>query len=151
VEPGEILADPALEARARTLSAEIRCLVCQNQSIDDSDAELAREIRLLIRERLVAGDDDDEIKAYLVSRYGEFVLFRPPVSPATAVLWFGPFVLLALGALAVVFYLKARRPPAAGPGLGAALSEEEQRRLEALLEKTRQPDEPDQRKDGQGP
>jgi cytochrome c-type biogenesis protein CcmH len=132
VEPGEILADPSLEARARTLSAEIRCLVCQNQSIDDSDAELARELRLLIRERLVAGDDDDEIKAYLVSRYGEFVLFRPPVNVATAVLWIGPFVLLFLGALAAAFYLRARRPPAGGAGV--ALSAEERRRLDALLD-----------------
>jgi cytochrome c-type biogenesis protein CcmH len=108
VEPGEALDDPVLEARARDLSAEIRCLVCQNQSIDDSDAELARELRLLIRERMVAGDSDDEIKAYLVSRYGEFVLFRPPVNLATAVLWFGPI----------------------------ALSEEERRRFDALLEET---------------
>ncbi len=132
VEPGEILADPALEARARALSAEIRCLVCQNQSIDDSDAELARELRLLIRERLVAGDGDNEIKTYLVSRYGEFVLFRPPVDAATAVLWFGPFVLLFLGALAAAFYLRRRRPGTSGSGV--ALSAEERRRLDALLD-----------------
>jgi len=134
VEPGEILDDPVLEARARSLSAEIRCLVCQNQSIDDSDAELARELRLLIRERMVAGDSDDEIKAYLVSRYGEFVLFRPPVNLATAVLWFGPVVLLILGALAAVFYLKAQRIPE--DGIAGALSEEERRRFDALLEET---------------
>ncbi len=132
VEPGEILADPALEARARALSLEIRCLVCQNQSIDDSDAELARELRVLIRERLVAGDDDDEIKTYLVSRYGEFVLFRPPVNAATAVLWFGPFVLLFLGALAAALYLRKRRPATGGES--AALSVEERRRLDALLD-----------------
>jgi cytochrome c-type biogenesis protein CcmH len=137
VEPGEILDDPVLEARARSLSAEVRCLVCQNQSIDDSDAELARELRLLIRERMVAGDSDDEIKVYLVSRYGEFVLFRPPVNPATAVLWFGPAVLLVLGALAAIFYLKAHRP--SGGGVGSVLSEEERRRLDALLDEAQGP------------
>ena len=134
VQPGEALDDPVLEARARDLSAEIRCLVCQNQSIDDSDAELARELRLLIRERTVAGDSDDEIKVYLVSRYGEFVLLRPPVNLATAVLWFGPVVLLVLGALAAVFYLKAQRTPE--DGIAGALSEDERRRFDALLEET---------------
>jgi cytochrome c-type biogenesis protein CcmH len=134
VQPGEALDDPVLEARARALSAEIRCLVCQNQSIDDSDAELARELRLLIRERMVAGDSDDEIKAYLVSRYGEFVLLRPPVNLVTAVLWFGPVVLLVLGALAAVFYLKAQRTPE--DGIAGALSEDERRRFDALLEET---------------
>ena len=131
VEPGEILADPALEARARALSAEIRCLVCQNQSIDESDAELAHELRLLVRERLLAGDGDAAIKDYLVSRYGDFVLFRPPLKPATYLLWFGPFLLLAGGLLAAALYLRSRRPDAGGAG--ASLSEDEEAQLEKLM------------------
>jgi cytochrome c-type biogenesis protein CcmH len=133
VEPDELLNDPALEARARALSAEIRCLVCQNQSIDDSDAELAREIRLLVRERLAAGDDEPEIKAYLVSRYGDFVLFRPPVVPSTYLLWFGPFVLMLLGVAAVAFYLRAQGRRRAKV-TESALSEAEVTELQSLLE-----------------
>lgn len=97
VEPGERLSDPALEARARALSQELRCLVCQNQSIDDSSAPLARDLRLLVRERLQAGDGDAAVRDYLVARYGDFVLLRPPVKAATLALWLAPPILLALG------------------------------------------------------
>jgi len=94
VEPGEALNDPILEARARALSAELRCPVCQNQSIDDSDAPLARDLRLLLRTRLLAGDSDAEIRHFLVARYGEFVLLRPPISPKTWLLWAAPALIL---------------------------------------------------------
>mgnify|MGYP005858098385 CR=1 FL=1 len=90
VQPGEVLADPALEARARALSANLRCLVCQNQSIDESDAPLARDLRLLVRERLVAGDSDAQVERFLVARYGEFVLLRPPFAAHTLLLWLMP-------------------------------------------------------------
>ena len=134
VEPHEILEDPALEARAREISLGIRCLVCQNQTIDDSNAELARELRVLIRERLVAGDSDQQVKDFLVSRYGDFVLFTPPLKPATLLLWFGPFLLLALGAAVVFFYLRGqRRRPTAGV---AALDPDERARLTRLLDET---------------
>ena len=98
VEPDEVLADPALETRARAIGKELRCLVCQNQSIDDSDAPLARDLRLLLRERLRAGDSDEQAVRYVVGRYGEFVLLRPPFRPETYVLWLGPaLVLTAVG------------------------------------------------------
>ncbi len=109
VQPGEELADPALEARARALSREIRCLVCQNQSIDESEAGLARDLRLIVRERIAAGDDDAEVKAFLVARYGDFVLLDPPVKPSTWLLWFGPAAILALALGGAAFYLR-RRP-----------------------------------------
>ena len=108
VEPRERLADPALEARARELSREVRCLVCQNESIDDSDADLAHDLRVLLRERIAAGDSDGQALRFLVSRYGDFVLLEPPVEPATYVLWFGPPAILALGAVGAVFYLRRR-------------------------------------------
>lgn len=94
VEPQEILADPVLEARARALSEGLRCLVCRNQSIDDSNAELARDIRVLLRERMTAGDTDEQAVAYLVNRYGEYILLKPPFDTATLALWLGPAVLL---------------------------------------------------------
>ena len=97
VQPGEVLADPALEARARALSAELRCMVCQNQSIDDSDAELAHDLRVLVRERLTAGDSDAEVIDYVVSRYGEFVLLKPRFSLRNALLWGAPVLLLLAG------------------------------------------------------
>lgn len=102
LQPDEILSDPALERRARSLSAELRCLVCQNQSIDDSDAPLARDLRLLVRERLVAGDTDEEVRDYVVARYGEFVLLRPPFSFETLLLWFMPLLVLAI-AIAILW------------------------------------------------
>jgi cytochrome c-type biogenesis protein CcmH len=98
VEPGEMLEDPALEARARTLSAGLRCLVCQNQSIDESDAPLAKDLRILIRERIAAGDSDAEVTDFVVERYGTYVLLRPPLEPSTLLLWGGPFALLVAGA-----------------------------------------------------
>lgn len=96
VEPNEMLADPALEARAEVLSKELRCVVCQNQSIDASNAPLARDMRLLVRERIAAGDSDAQAKAYLVERYGNFVLLKPPFQPNTLLLWFGPLLILAV-------------------------------------------------------
>ncbi len=132
VEPGEMLDDPALEARARGLSKEIRCLVCQNQSIDDSNADLAKDLRILVRERLAAGDSDQAILDFLTARYGDFVLLRPPMEPRTYALWFGPAVILMLAVAAVVtLTLRRRRHPAALPP--APLSEAERRRIEALV------------------
>ena len=128
VQPDEVLPDARLEARARTLSTELRCLVCQNQSIDDSDAPLARDLRILIRDRLKAGDSDDQVIAYLVDRYGEFVLLKPRLHPGTLLLWFGPFAVLGLGILAV---MRLRRP---APGVAEnALDEEERRRLSEIV------------------
>ena len=131
--PDEILDDPTLEARARALSAEVRCLVCQNESIDSSNAELARELRLLIRERLLAGDDEDEIKAFLVSRYGEFVLLKPPFEAATAVLWFGPFALLLIGLAVIVVFFRRQSRDFAGRGADG-LTPDESARLGRLLD-----------------
>jgi cytochrome c-type biogenesis protein CcmH len=129
VDPGEMLPDPALEARARHISQELRCLVCQNQSIDDSNAELARDLRLLVRERLAAGDSDAQVLAFIEARYGEFVLLRPRLTPHTALLWSAPLLLLL--AAAIVLLRRARScPPAAG---AAPLSPAEQQRLDALL------------------
>src|SRR6476469_8904225 len=111
VEPDEVLSDAALEARARALSRELRCMVCQNQSIDDSEAPLARDLRILVRERLQAGDSDRQVIDFLVARYGEFVLLRPRFSWHTAVLWLGPAALLLIGALGL--FMLARRHRAA--------------------------------------
>lgn len=132
VEPDEVLGDPVLEARARDLSQSLRCLVCQNQSIDDSNADLARTLRILVRERLVAGDSDGEAINYIVARYGDFVLLKPPMKPATYALWFGPAVIfaLAVGAIALYFHRRRRAAPAEAPPLSA----EERKRLKALLE-----------------
>ena len=138
VQPDEVLKDPALEARARHLSKDIRCLVCQNQSIDDSNADLARDLRVLVRERLTAGDTDDEIMDYLVKRYGDFVLLRPPVKASTYALWYGPIVIFILGVIGLVVFMRGRRPAATAQA--TALSEDEQRRIEALLDA---PDEKD--------
>jgi len=129
-QPDEVLSDAGLETRARAISADIRCLVCQNQSIDDSDAPLARDLRILVRERLVAGDSDSEVVDFLVDRYGEFVLLQPRFGLHTLVLWIGPFAILALAALAA---LKWRRPAAADPAGEAVLSEAEARRLADLM------------------
>ena len=129
VNPDEVLADPALEARARAISAELRCMVCQNQSIDDSNADLAKDLRVLVRERLTAGDTDDQVRAYLVSRYGEFVLLKPPLGFNTVLLWGMPVALLAIGGV-VIFRqaVRRRRPEPAAP-----LSEDEQKALDAIL------------------
>jgi cytochrome c-type biogenesis protein CcmH len=130
--PSERLADPALEARARALSQELRCLVCQNQSIDDSNADLAHDLRVLVRERLTAGDSDAQVLAYLTSRYGDYVLLRPPVEPATYLLWFGPPALLLLGG--IVILIGWRRRAASSAVAAAPLSADEQRRLADLLD-----------------
>jgi len=131
VQPDEILADPSLEARARAISAGLRCLVCQNQSIDDSDAPLARDLRLLVRERLQEGDSDDEVVDFIVARYGEFVLLKPRFSWTTALLWFAtPAVLVAA---LVLIWLAYRRRRAGSTGL-APLSASEKRRLNRLLD-----------------
>ena len=108
VQPDEILSDSQLEARARTLTKELRCMVCQNQSIDDSDAPLARDLRLLVRERLQAGDSNQEVIDFLVARYGEFVLLRPRFSAHTAILWLTPIGILLIGVF--VFVLLSRKP-----------------------------------------
>ncbi len=131
VEPGEMLDDPALEQRARDLSAEIRCVVCQNESIDSSNAEIAHELRVLVRERLVAGDSDQEVLDYLVARYGDYVLLRPPMKPATYLLWYGPFAVLLLGVLGIFVYFRQLR---AAPAQPPRLSAEEEARLARLLD-----------------
>jgi cytochrome c-type biogenesis protein CcmH len=129
VEPDEMLADPALEARAREIGRDLRCLVCQNESIEDSNADLARDLRLLVRERLAAGDSDDEVIAYVSARYGDFVLLDPPVKPKTWALWFGPGLLLLVAGFGVFRYLHRREAASAPAPLDAA----ERQRLEALL------------------
>jgi cytochrome c-type biogenesis protein CcmH len=134
VEPDEILADPALEKRARELSTEFRCLVCQNQSIDDSSAPLAKDLRLLVRERLKAGDSDDAVRKFVVARYGEFVLLKPPLSWHTVALWFAPAVLLVLGFWLALRTMRRRPVAAAEGGEAKTLSAEEQARLQDLLE-----------------
>jgi cytochrome c-type biogenesis protein CcmH len=122
VRPDEILSDPALEARARHISEGLRCLVCQNQSIDDSEADLARDLRVIVRERLVAGDSDNEVRAYLVERYGEYVLLNPVLAPHTIVLWVaGPLVLLGG---AVIVLLAARRKRRVSTGVEQLTAEE---------------------------
>lgn len=131
VEPGERLADPALEARARALGEQFRCLVCQNQSIDDSNADLAHDLRVLLRERVAAGDSDSQVIQYLVSRYGDFILLNPPMKPATYVLWLVPFALPIVGLSAVVLYWRRRSRETLPPP--APLTAEEQRRLARLL------------------
>ena len=113
--PDEMLADPALEARARTISEELRCVVCQNQSIDDSDAPLARDLRIIVREQLQTGKSDTEVRDYVVARYGNFVLLKPPVEPATWALWAGPFGLLLLGGLGLFLWSRRARPAEAPP------------------------------------
>ena len=97
VQPNELLQDPVLEARARAIGAELRCLVCQNQSIDDSDADLAHDLRVLLRQRLQAGDSDEQVRQYLVDRYGDYILLKPPVNAATILLWSGPLLMLLAG------------------------------------------------------
>ena len=131
VEPDEMLDDPVLEARARALSQEIRCLVCQNEPIDSSNADLARDLRILIRELMVDGNSDDDVKAFLVARFGDYVLFDPPMKPSTYALWFGPALVLLLGVFGVfLFFARARRASTTP----VPLSSEERARLERLLD-----------------
>jgi cytochrome c-type biogenesis protein CcmH len=128
VQPNEMLKDPALEARARALSAQLRCLVCQNESIDESDADLARDIRLLIRRRIVAGESNQEIRSFLVSRYGDFILLKPPFELSTLLLWFSAPLAFLAGAIGMWAAMRRRPAPP------APLSAEEERRLAQLRE-----------------
>ena len=130
VQPDEILKDPALEARARNLSQELRCMVCQNQSIDDSEATLARDLRLLVRERLTQGDSDSQVLKYLVDRYGAFVLLKPPVELNTLLLWSAAPVVLLIGIGALVVMARRRKTVSVAE---AALSGDEQRRLASMI------------------
>ena len=127
VQPDEVLKDPALERRARDISSELRCLVCQNQSIDDSDAPLAKDLRIVVRDRLQAGDSDRQVRDFVVQRYGEFVLLKPAFGLHTALLWLGPVLVLSVGAAGLLLTLSRRRasPP--------PLSPEERAALEAVL------------------
>jgi cytochrome c-type biogenesis protein CcmH len=137
VQPNEILDDPDLEARARDLSKELRCVVCQNESIDSSNADIAQQMRGVVRERLVAGDSDQEVLDFLQARYGDYVLMKPPVKPETYLLWYAPAGILILGGIGAALYLAGRRrAPAADPASDPAqpLSEAERRRLQALLD-----------------
>ena len=131
VEPGEMLKDPALEARARHISQELRCLVCQNQSIDDSNAELARDLRVLVRERIAAGDSDAAVLAFVEARYGEFVLLRPRLRWHTLLLWLTPLLLLASAAYAILRHTRQRLSPTGA----APLSPAEQQRVDELLKR----------------
>jgi cytochrome c-type biogenesis protein CcmH len=129
VEPDEVLSDPRLEARARALSSELRCLVCQNQSIDESDAPLAKDLRVLIRERLKAGASDGQVRDFMVARYGDFVLLRPRFAPETLLLWVTPFALLLAG---LIFAIRAGRRRTPSSAAEAPLTEEERGKLEEL-------------------
>ncbi|HZH53291.1 MAG TPA: cytochrome c-type biogenesis protein [Microvirga sp.] len=129
VQPDEVLKDPAMEQRAREISAGLRCLVCQNQSIDDSDAPLAKDLRLLVRERLQAGDTNEQVEQYLVQRYGEFVLLKPTFGAHTLLLWLAPALVLVLGGLGA--YAALRRRPQPAP----VLDGKEKEALEALLKR----------------
>jgi len=128
--PDEQLADPALEARARTISKQLRCVVCQNQSIDDSDAPLARDLRVIVREQLSAGKSDAQTMDFVVERYGHFVLLKPPFEPATWALWLAPLFVLLAGGIGVLRYLGGRRRLA---GAGDDLTPDERARVDALL------------------
>jgi len=132
VNPDEMLSDPALEARARTLSAELRCMVCQNQSIDDSNADLAKDLRLLVRERITDGDSDEQVLNYIVSRYGEFVLLKPRFSLRTLLLWGAPVLLILAGGVSLIVFARKR----AGKPTGSKLTAEERARLAELLDPT---------------
>lgn len=139
VNPDEVLSDPALEQRAREISKGLRCLVCQNQSIDDSDAGLAKDLRVIVRERLVAGDSDGQVVDFVVSRYGDFVLLKPPFKASTLVLWLGPAAITGAGLIAVVMFFRRRRLAVAEVQTGSEatapkpLSDDEQRRLDEIL------------------
>jgi cytochrome c-type biogenesis protein CcmH len=129
VEPDEILKDTALEARARSISSELRCLVCQNQSIDDSHAPLARDLRVLVRQKLTDGESDDAILGFLVDRYGDFILLKPRFSADTVILWLSPFVVLVMGGFALLGFLRRQGPLNAAP-----LDTAERKRLASLLD-----------------
>jgi cytochrome c-type biogenesis protein CcmH len=135
VQPDEILPDAKLEERARNLSRELRCMVCQNQSIDDSDAPLARDLRLLVRERLKAGDSDNQVMDFLTARYGDFVLLNPPMNAKTFLLWVLPAGLLVVGGIVLLLAMRRRSGVATDSGAPvAALTAEEEKKIAALLE-----------------
>ncbi|MBR0800520.1 cytochrome c-type biogenesis protein CcmH [Bradyrhizobium jicamae] len=141
VQPDEIMADPVKEARARELSKELRCMVCQNQSIDDSEAPLARDLRLLVRERIAAGDSDGQVIDFLVARYGEFVLLKPRFNPHTLLLWLVPPLALFGGGFALWRYSRRRpNPTKVGADSDLSLTAEEEARLERLLSAESTPD-----------
>jgi cytochrome c-type biogenesis protein CcmH len=129
VTPDEMLTDPKLEARAQALSAQLRCMVCQNESIDESEAPLAHDIRVLVRQKILAGESDAEIRAFLVARYGDFILLKPPFKPETFLLWTAPVLLLLAGGAAIAISFKQRKTPA----LPASLSAVEQKKLAAIV------------------
>lgn len=131
LEPGEMLKDPALEARARALTKTLRCMVCQNESIDESNAPLARDLRVLVRERIAAGDSDAEVREFLVARYGEFILLQPRFGARTFFLWASPVLVILLGGAGLFFALRGKRTPP------PPLSDEEKRRLAALLDENK--------------
>jgi cytochrome c-type biogenesis protein CcmH len=133
IRPDEMLSNPKLEARARAIGKELRCLVCQNQSIDDSDADLAHDLRVLVRQRILAGDTDEQVKRYIVARYGTYVLLKPPFDAETYFLWLGPLVLLLCAAgVATIYYYRHVLVAETKP-----LSEDENRRLAALIGDTK--------------
>ena len=134
VEPHEMLKDPALESRARDVSKHLRCVVCQNETIDESNADIARDMRVLLRARILAGDSNEQVVAFMVSRYGDYVLLKPRFTANTLLLWLGPFVLLGIGALVV--YRRLRRAPATAP---APLTPEEEAALQELAPGERSP------------
>jgi cytochrome c-type biogenesis protein CcmH len=138
VQPDEVLSDPVLEARARALSKELRCMVCQNQSIDDSDAPLARDLRVLVRERLQAGDSDSQVLDFLVARYGEFVLLKPRLAWHTALLWFIPALVFLIGAVVLLVATRRYRRAANAqvPGQAPPLTPSEEARLAELVRRT---------------
>lgn len=134
VQPDEILDDPKQEARAREVGKDLRCLVCQNQSIDDSDADLARDLRLLVRERIVAGDTNQEVIDYVVSRYGDFVLLNPPFKLKTYALWFGPLALILFGLGTVYLFFRRRRTVGTPDATPQSLSDADREKLKRLLD-----------------
>jgi cytochrome c-type biogenesis protein CcmH len=134
VEPDEILKDPAQEARARSITRELRCVVCQNQSVDDSDAPLAKDMRVLVREQISAGASDAEVRAFLVARYGQYVLLRPPLGIDTALIWIGPFALFAVALGVALAYMRRLRGAGAAAPQGLSPEEEQQ-----LADKLREP------------
>ena len=136
VNPDEVLDDPLLEKRARALSVNIRCLVCQNQSIDDSNADLARDLRILVRERLIAGDSDTEVLDYLISRYGDFVMLKPPFKGSTFILWLGPLFVFVLAVIGLVIYFRRRQTELANTSDSSSrLSSEEREQLNKLFDR----------------
>lgn len=135
VNPDEMLKDPALEARARVIGKDLRCLVCQNQSIDDSNAELARDLRVLVRDRILAGDSNEQVIDYVVSRYGDFVLLNPPMKTKTLLLWYGPVIIFGLGVVAIFVFYRRRRHGTVDATAGAApLSDAERAKIDKIMD-----------------